>query len=136
MNIHKNARLSYARRVEMVNDIKARRRSISQAAEVYGVTPPTVRKWWGRYLAQGEAGLHNRSSRPKTSPRTIAPGKATAIVTVRLFSRFVGPAASNPGDSNPGSPKILFFLIGGALRARRCQDTPATSRDVSSPKIV
>ena len=93
MNIHKNARLSYARRVEMAHDIKRGRLTISEAAQTYGVTPATVRKWWGRYLAQGEAGLHDRSSRPNTSPRTIAPSKAAAIVELRrrrqeLFRRY------------------------------------------------
>ena len=83
MNIHKNARLSFARRVEMVRDIRDGRLTINQAAEVYSVTPPTVRKWWGRYLAQSEASLDDRSSRPRTSPRAIAPGTATAIVELR-----------------------------------------------------
>ncbi len=81
MNVHKNARLTYARRMELVNDITER--GFSPPAAAQGVTAATARKWLGRYLAQGQAGLHDRSSRPAVSPRTIAPGKALAIVELR-----------------------------------------------------
>jgi transposase InsO family protein len=83
MNTHKNARLTFARRLEMVQDITERRLSQGAAALAQGVSGPTVRKWLGRYLAQGEAALIDRSSRPKLSPRAIAPGKALAIVELR-----------------------------------------------------
>lgn len=83
MNIHKNARLSLARRIELIQDITVRGLPASQAAELHGVTPPTARKWLGRYLVDGESGLLDASSRPKLSPRAIAPGKALAIVELR-----------------------------------------------------
>ena len=83
MNIHKNARLSLARRIEMVQDITLRGLTANHAAELHGVTPPTARKWLGRYLADGEAGLLDASSRPAVSPRAIAPGKALAIMELR-----------------------------------------------------
>jgi transposase InsO family protein len=83
MNIHKNARLTFARRLEMVHDILQRGRSQSAAALSYGVSIPTVRKWLGRYLAQGEVALADRSSRPALSPRAIAPATALAIVELR-----------------------------------------------------
>jgi transposase InsO family protein len=34
-----------------------------------GISAPTLRKWVRRYAAEGEAGLENRSHRPKTSPQ-------------------------------------------------------------------
>ena len=83
MNSHKNARLTYARRVEMIQDLMNSGVGISDAAIAHGVTPPTVRKWLGRYLALGEAGLVDASSRPTNSPRAIDPGKALAIVELR-----------------------------------------------------
>ena len=54
MNTHKNARLTFARRLEMVQDITERGLSQAAAAQLQGVSVPTVRKWLGRYLAQGE----------------------------------------------------------------------------------
>lgn len=35
-----------------------------------GISRPTLRKWWRRYLAQGIAGLESHSRRPKRSPST------------------------------------------------------------------
>jgi len=83
MNIHKNARLSFARRVEMVQDITQGGLSVCVAAAIHGVTAPTVRKWLGRFLAGGEAALFDASSRPLCSPRAIEPNKALAIVELR-----------------------------------------------------
>lgn len=83
MNIHKNARLSLARRIELVQDITVHGHSACQAAAMHGVTPPTARKWLGRYLSQGEAGLLDASSKPRVSPRSISASKALAIVELR-----------------------------------------------------
>jgi transposase InsO family protein len=47
------------------------------------VTDKTARKWLGRYLALGEAGLLDASSRPIHSPRSIEPAKALAIIELR-----------------------------------------------------
>jgi transposase InsO family protein len=83
MNVHKNARLTFVRRLEMVQDILLKGFTPCAAAAVHGVTEPSARKWLGRYLAKGETGLHDRSSRPKVSPKAISPAKALAIVELR-----------------------------------------------------
>ena len=83
MNIHKNARLAFARRIELVKDILDKGFTPCAAAAVHGVTEPTARKWLGRFLAEGQSGLRDRSSRPKLSPRQIKPEKALAIVELR-----------------------------------------------------
>ena len=83
MNIHKNARLTLARRIEMVQGIVERGLTPAEAAAEAGVSQPTVRKWLGRFLTQGRAGLQDRSSRPKCNPRSISTAKALAIVELR-----------------------------------------------------
>ena len=83
MNIHKNARLTFARRLEMVRNILEQDHRLAWAAAEAGVSEPTARKWLGRYLAEGEAGLKDRSSRPKRSPRSIRPETALTIVELR-----------------------------------------------------
>jgi transposase InsO family protein len=90
MNIHKNARLTFARRLEMVQDVVDQDWTLTATAVTYGVSVPTVRKWVGRYLAEGIAGLVDASSRPKRSPRAIAP--ATALAIVELRRRFLTQA--------------------------------------------
>ena len=83
MNTHKNARLTFARRLEMVEDICLRRYSQAAAAVAHGVSLPTVAKWLGRYLAHGEQSLRDHSSRPNISPRATVPATALAIVELR-----------------------------------------------------
>ncbi len=89
MNTHRNARLTFVRRLEMVQDITKRGLSASQAAAVQGVTAVTARKWLGRYLADGVEGLADKSSRPSRSPRAINPNVALAIIELRrkLFTQ-------------------------------------------------
>ncbi|ETH41454.1 transposase, IS481 family [Bordetella pertussis H939] len=83
MNTHKHARLTFLRRLEMVQQLIAHQVCVPEAARAYGVTAPTVRKWLGRFLAQAQAGLADASSPPTVSPRAIAPAKALAIVELR-----------------------------------------------------
>jgi len=83
MNTHKNARLTFARRMELVQDIVLRGRTPCAVAAAHGVSAPTARKWLGRFLAHGQAGLADRPSRPRISPRAIAESKALAIVELR-----------------------------------------------------
>jgi len=47
-----------------------------QAAAAHGVTAPTAKKCFARYLAGGEAALADASSRPLRSPRPIDTAKA------------------------------------------------------------
>jgi transposase InsO family protein len=101
MNIHKNARLTIARRLEMVHDVVERKRTYAAAAEAHGVSVPTVRKWVGRFLSQGAAGLRDASSRPQVSPRALA-GK-TAVAIIELRRRFLTHAAIARALSVSGS---------------------------------
>jgi transposase-like protein len=107
MNIHKNARLTFARRLEMVHDILQCGRSQSAAGLSYGVSAPTVRKWLGRYLAHGEAGLMDRSSRPALSPRAIAPSTALAIVELRRQRLIQARIAASLGVSKSTVGRVL-----------------------------
>lgn len=83
MNTHKHARLTFARRLQMVQQLTFEGFSFAQAAAEHGVTPATARKWLARYLAGGESALEDASSRPAKSPRSISPAKALLIVELR-----------------------------------------------------
>jgi hypothetical protein len=58
-------------------------RYLEAAASHQGVSVATARKWLGRFLAEGETGLMDRSSRPRCSPRSINPATALLIVELR-----------------------------------------------------
>jgi transposase InsO family protein len=107
MNTHKNARLTLARRIEMVRDIVERGLTPAEAAAEVGVSPSTGRKWQGRFLAEGEAGLRDRTSRPKVSPRSIAPTKALAIVELRRRRLTQARIAASLGVSKSTVGRVL-----------------------------
>ena len=67
----------------MVKDVIQGGLPAGQAAQLYGVSAVTVRKWVGRFLAEGRAALVDRSSRPACSPRAIDGSKALTIVELR-----------------------------------------------------
>ena len=83
MNIHKNARLAFVSRLEMVKDVTESKLTLAATALRHGVSVPTVCKWVGRYLTQGEPGLRDASSRPRVRPRAISPGPARGILPLR-----------------------------------------------------
>ena len=64
MEIHKNARLTPRSRTELVRRVLIERQTRKVVATAFGVCVKTVRKWVERFLAEGEAGLMDRSSRP------------------------------------------------------------------------
>ncbi|ETH42575.1 transposase, IS481 family, partial [Bordetella pertussis H939] len=83
MNTHKHARLTFLRRLEMVQQLIAHQVCVSEAARAYGVTAPTVRKWLGRFLAQGQAGLADASSRPTVLAPSDCAGQGAGYVELR-----------------------------------------------------
>lgn len=107
MNIHKNARLTFTRRMELVKDILDGRFPVCVAAAEFGISAPTARKWVSRYLAEGTQGLLDRSSRPRHSPRTIAPGKALAIVELRRRRLTHARIAASLGVSKSTVSRVL-----------------------------
>jgi transposase InsO family protein len=107
MNTHKNARLTFARRLELVRDIVERGFTPCAASAVHGVSGPSARKWLGRYLAEGETGLRDRSSRPKLSPRRINPEKALAIVELRRRRLTQARIAASVGLSKSTVGRVL-----------------------------
>ena len=87
MNSHKNARLTYVRRLQMVLEVIQGRASVPRAARSHGVTDKTARKWLGRYLALGEAGLADAVKRYDLvfSEKPVRTSILTATLT-RLFA--------------------------------------------------
>ncbi|TWO62475.1 IS481 family transposase [Caenimonas sedimenti] len=107
MNTHKNARLTYLRRLELVQDMTERGLSASEAGLQQGVSAVTARKWLGRYLAEGPSGLLDKSSRPARSPRQIDPNVALVIVELRRKVMLQAHIASYVGVSKASVSRVL-----------------------------
>lgn len=107
MNVHKNARLTFARRMELVTDVLQHGLKPCAAARAYAISLPSVRKWVSRYLAEGEAGLLDRCSRPKCSPRAIPAAKALGIVELRHRCLTQARIAASLGVSKSTVGRVL-----------------------------
>jgi transposase InsO family protein len=77
---HGNARLTFHGRLLVVRRVIQEKKQPAQVADELGVSRGCVYKWIARYRAEGEDGLHDRSSRPRTSPnRTPAAVEARVL---------------------------------------------------------
>lgn len=83
MNIHKNARLTPLRRGEMAMAVVNGTLTKAQAARIYAVSPKIVSRWVERFEQTGAAGMGDRSSRPKSSPRQTHEGVVQQIISLR-----------------------------------------------------
>ena len=101
MDIHDNARTTRHSRMLMVQRL-ASGWTVATVAAAQGVSPRTVRKWRDRYTAEGEAGLADRSSRPRRSPRRLAAPSEAEIIALRR-DRLSGPPL--PAVSAVPSPR-------------------------------
>ena len=73
MNSHKHARLTPKGRALLVSRVFDEGWSVAAASHAGGVSKRTGFKWLARFRAEGEAGLLDRSSRPRRSPRALTP---------------------------------------------------------------
>jgi len=83
MNIHKNARLTPLRRGEMAMAVVSGTLTKAQAARIYAVSRKIVSRWVERFEQKGPAGMGDRSSRPKSSPRQTHEGIVEQIISLR-----------------------------------------------------
>jgi transposase InsO family protein len=101
MSFHRNAKLGLAGRYALVCAIDGGM-TLKAAAAAFSVSPATAHRWWHRWLEAGEEAratlscLFDRSSRPRCSPRQLAPELAAAICACRRETgwgpRLVGAA--------------------------------------------
>jgi transposase InsO family protein len=88
MYLHANAKLGLAGRLALVRAVEGGL-SLKQAAASFNVSPATAHRWWHRWLEAGDEArrslscLFDRSSRPRRSPRQLAPELAERICACR-----------------------------------------------------
>ncbi|WP_053705799.1 IS481 family transposase [Streptomyces sp. WM6373] len=98
---HRNARLTVFGRRLLVERVRSGRPVAHVAAEM-GISRATAHKWIRRWRAEGEAGLHDRSSRPASTPHRTS-GEVEAQVCRLRTGRKLGPARIGPVLGLPAS---------------------------------
>ncbi|MUT89084.1 IS481 family transposase [Streptomyces sp. Z38] len=88
---HRNAPLTETGRLRLARCVVEDNWPLRRAAERFQVSPTTARRWADRYRQFGEAGMSDRSSRPRTSPRRTPTRTERRIIKVRVLRRW-GPA--------------------------------------------
>jgi transposase InsO family protein len=83
MRLHANAKTCPAMRALLCRRVIEQGRTVTEAAEAAGVSVRSAYKWLGRYRAEGQAGLQDRSSRPHRSPTRTAPARVEEILALR-----------------------------------------------------
>ena len=83
MKIHANARTCPNSRRLLVKRIEEENWSLMVAAEAAGISERSARKWLGRWRAEGEAGLLDRSSAPRHVPSRLPADRLEAVEALR-----------------------------------------------------
>jgi transposase InsO family protein len=83
MKVHANAPLGPKGRLRMVRRVVEEGWSVAEAAAAAGVSDRTCRKWVDRYVADGRAGLLDRSSAPRSIPHRTPDELVEVIVALR-----------------------------------------------------
>jgi transposase len=111
MQLHANAALSLNARRRMVAMVVEDNTSIAQAAERFGVSAKTCRKWCRRFLTDGELGLLDRSSAPARSPNQTPAERVEAIAALRRL-RFTGPEIAETLDMALSTVSQILGRVG------------------------
>jgi transposase InsO family protein len=90
VNIHRNARLTLRARRELV-ELMISGFEVSEIAAQFNTSRQTIYKWWHRWQTEGDTGLWDRASRPRSCPHQTAPNLERRIVQLRQ-TRKLGPA--------------------------------------------
>ncbi len=87
---HRNARLTVHGRRLLVQRVRYEGMPVAHVAKAMGVSRQCAHRWVGRFDAEGDAGLADRSSRPHCTPNRTSADIEEQVVNARRMLR-VGP---------------------------------------------
>lgn len=87
---HRNARLNFHGRKLLVDRVRSQHWPVAHAAKAMGISRQCAHRWLARWDAEGEAGLHDRSSRPHACP-TATPAMVEDLVVAARQEHRRGP---------------------------------------------
>ena len=130
---HRNARLTFYGRLLLVQRVRQEGMPVAHAAKAMGVSRQCAHRWVGRFDAEGEAGLHDRSSRPHRTPGRTAAAVEDLVVAARLEHRR-GPDWLGPELGVAARTVTRILRRHGVPRLRECD--PLTGEVIRSSKAT
>jgi transposase InsO family protein len=84
----------------LVERVRRQGWAVAHAAKAMGISRQCAHRWVARFDAEGEAGLVDRSSRPRSSPRRTTAAVEAAVIAARVEHRrgqdWLGPELGVP----------------------------------------
>lgn len=97
---HRNARLTVHGRRLLVQRVRDEGQAVAHVAKAMGISRQCAHRWVARFDAEGEAGLHDRSSRPLTCPTRTSAQVEQKVLEARAVHRkgqdWLGPQLGVP----------------------------------------
>jgi transposase InsO family protein len=106
--------------------------ALTEAAEAAGVSARTAGKWVRRYRAEGEAGLLDRSSAPRTVHNATPPDRVEAIAALRRL-RLTGPEIAEVLEMATSTVSAVLGRIGLGKLSRLVPPEPPNRYQRSRP---
>lgn len=88
---HRNARLTPRGRQLLVERVRDQGMPVAHVARAMGISRQCAHRWVRRFEEEGFAGLEDRSSRPRRSPRATKAAQVAKVLRIRPEQR-CGPA--------------------------------------------
>jgi len=137
MKLHGNARTCPNSRKLLVERIESRAWSLTAAAEAAGVSERTAYRWLARWRADGEAGLLDRSSAPRTIPHRTPAQRVEVIEKLRrLFMTAAEIAEVLEMALSTVSAVLRRIGLGEVLAARGASSRSDDRQDVRAHRCA
>ena len=119
--VHGNARLTVHGRRTLIERVQ-QGRPVAQVAAEMGISRACAYKWWSRFRHEGWAGLHDRSSRPRSCPHETPRQLERKIEQLRRRHK-LGPARI-AGILEMPSSTVHGILVRRQINRLRWLDRP------------
>ena len=130
---HRNARLTVHGRRLLVQRVRDEGQAVAHVAKAMGVSRQCAHRWVARFDAEGEAGLHDRSSRPLNCPTRTSAEVEQKVLEARTVHRkgqdWLGPELGLPA-------RTVSRILRRHDVPRLCECDPLTGQVIRASKTT
>jgi len=130
---HRNARLTVHGRLLLVQRVREEGQAVAHVAKAMGVSRQCAHRWVARFDAEGEAGLHDRSSRPLNCPTRTSAEIEQQVLDARMVHRkgqdWLGPELGVPA-------RTVSRILRRHDVPRLCECDPLTGEVIRASKTT